>query len=59
MPGAEELLRLLLEQGKDHAVLTTIYFGLRHEAPLPGLAGNQLAAADFSQAPPADCPRLR
>jgi hypothetical protein len=45
--------------GKDHVLITTIYFGLPHEPPLPGPAGNQLAAADFSQAPPADCPRLR
>jgi hypothetical protein len=45
--------------GKDHMIITTIYFGMPHEAPLPGPAGNQLAAADFSQAPPADCPRLR
>ena len=35
------------------------YFGLPHGETLPGPAGNQLVAADFSQAPPADCPRLR
>jgi hypothetical protein len=50
---------MAVNEGKDHAILTTVYFGLPHEAPLPGPAGNQLAAADFSQAPPADCPRLR
>jgi hypothetical protein len=46
--------------GKDHVLLTTIYFDIPHESPLvPGPTGNQLQAADFSQAPPADCPRLR
>lgn len=45
--------------GKDHMVITTIYFGLPHGQAYPGPAGNQLVAADFSQAPPADCPRLR
>jgi len=45
--------------GKDHMVITTIYFGLPHGQSYPGPAGNQLVAADFSQAPPADCPRLR
>jgi quercetin dioxygenase-like cupin family protein len=43
---------------KEHTVLTTIYFNVPHGESLPG-PGNQLAAADFSQAPPADCPRLR
>ena len=33
--------------------------GLPHGEALPGPAGNQLVAADFSQAPPLDCPRLR
>ncbi len=42
---------------KEHTVLTTIYFGLPHGESMPG-PGNQLAAADFSQAPPADCPTL-
>lgn len=46
-------------EGKDHVYITTIYFGLPHGEALPGPAGNQLVAADFSQAPPADCPRLR
>jgi len=45
--------------GKDHVLITTIYFGLPHGQSLPGPAGNQLVAADFSQLPPADCPRLR
>jgi quercetin dioxygenase-like cupin family protein len=49
---------MAVNNGKDHVLITTIYFGLPHETPLPG-PGNQLAAADFSQAPPADCPRLR
>ena len=45
--------------GQDHMIITTIYFGLPHNETLPGPAGNQLVAADFSQAPPADCVRLR
>jgi quercetin dioxygenase-like cupin family protein len=49
---------MAVNEGKEHTVLTTIYFNLPHDRPLPG-PGNQLAAADFSQAPPADCPRLR
>ncbi|HEV8627585.1 MAG TPA: cupin domain-containing protein [Acidimicrobiia bacterium] len=50
--------RHLATTGKDRMVITTIYFGLPHGESLPG-PGNQLTAADFSQAPPADCPRLR
>ena len=42
----------------EHAILTTIYFDLPHETPLP-VVGNQATAVDFTQAPPADCPRLR
>jgi hypothetical protein len=49
---------MAVNEGKEHTVLTTIYFDVPHGTPLPG-PGNQLAAADFSQAPPADCPRLR
>jgi hypothetical protein len=45
--------------GKEHVLITTMYFNLPHGEALPGPAGNQLTAADFSQAPPADCPRLR
>jgi quercetin dioxygenase-like cupin family protein len=45
--------------GKEHVLITTMYFNLPHGESLPGPAGNQLTAADFSQAPPADCPRLR
>jgi len=44
--------------GKDHMVITTIYFGLPHGESLPG-PGNHLVAADFTQAPPADCVRYR
>ena len=44
---------------KEHFIITSIYFGLPHDETLPGPAGNQLVAADFSQAPPADCIRLR
>ena len=46
-------------EGKERMIITTMYFGLPHGESLPGPAGNQLTAADFSQAPPADCPRLR
>ena len=45
--------------GKEHVLITTMYFNLPHNDALPGPAGNQLSAADFSQMPPADCPRLR
>jgi quercetin dioxygenase-like cupin family protein len=45
--------------GKTHMVITTIYFGLPHDETIPGPLGNHLVAADFSQAPPADCVRLR
>jgi quercetin dioxygenase-like cupin family protein len=51
--------RHLAYSGKERMVITTIYFGLPHGESYPGPAGNQLVAADFSQAPPADCPRLR
>jgi len=44
--------------GKEHVLITTIYFNVPHGPSLPG-PGNQLAANDFSQPPPADCPRLR
>ena len=49
---------MAVNNGKEHTVLTTIYFNVPHGESLPG-PGNHLAAADFSQAPPADCPRLR
>lgn len=49
---------MAVNNGKEHTILTTIYFGVPHGESMPG-PGNQLAAADFSQAPPADCPRLR
>jgi quercetin dioxygenase-like cupin family protein len=39
-------------------MLTTVYFNLPHETPLP-VVGNQTTAVDFTQPPPADCPRLR
>jgi quercetin dioxygenase-like cupin family protein len=50
---------MAVNEGKDHVLLTTVYFGVPHDAGPPGPLHNQLAAADFSQAPPADCPRLR
>jgi hypothetical protein len=45
-------------EGKEHVILYTMYFDLPHDTPLP-VIGNTMAAVDFSQAPPADCPRLR
>ncbi len=45
-------------EGKDHILLTTMYFDLPHEPAAP-VIGNTIAAVDFTQAPPADCPRLR
>jgi len=45
-------------KGSEHLLLTTIYFDLPHDTPLP-VIGNTITAVDFTQAPPADCPRLR
>jgi quercetin dioxygenase-like cupin family protein len=45
-------------KGSEHVLLTTIYFDLPHDTPLP-VIGNTITAVDFTQAPPADCPRLR
>jgi quercetin dioxygenase-like cupin family protein len=46
-------------KGKGTLVLTTVFFNLPHDAAPPPVVGNQLTAIDFTQAPPADCPRLR
>jgi hypothetical protein len=43
--------------GKDHVLLTAIYFNLPHHTPAP-VIGNTTDAIDFFQAPPADCPRM-
>ncbi|HEY2832176.1 MAG TPA: hypothetical protein VGJ14_07105 [Sporichthyaceae bacterium] len=48
---------MALNDGKDHVLLTSIYFGLPHDTPVP-VIGNTITANDFTQAPPADCPRL-
>ena len=45
-------------KGSEHLLLTTIYFDLPHDTPLP-VIGNTITAVDFTQAPPADCMRLR
>lgn len=45
-------------KGSEHLLLTTIYFDLPHDTPLP-VVGNTITAVDFTQAPPADCARLR
>ena len=50
---------MAVNEGKEHTLLTTIYFNLPHdESPLP-VVGNQTAAADFSEMPPEGCNRLR
>jgi quercetin dioxygenase-like cupin family protein len=45
-------------KGSEHLLLTTIYFDLPHDTPLP-VIGNTITAVDFTQAPPGDCMRLR
>ena len=49
---------MAFNKGKEHVILWTMYFNLPHETPLP-VIGNTITAVDFTQAPPADCPRLR
>jgi quercetin dioxygenase-like cupin family protein len=45
-------------QGNEPAEITLFGFNMKHGEPLPGI-GSSLDHVDFSQAPPADCPRLR
>jgi quercetin dioxygenase-like cupin family protein len=49
---------MAFNKGNEHVILWTMYFNLPHDTPLP-VIGNTITAVDFSQAPPADCPRLR
>jgi hypothetical protein len=49
---------MAFNKGKEPVILWTMYFNLPHEQPLP-VIGNTITAVDFTQAPPADCPRLR
>jgi quercetin dioxygenase-like cupin family protein len=49
---------MAFNKGKEHVILWTMYFGLPHDTPLP-VIGNTITAVDFTQAPPAECPRLR
>ena len=49
---------MAFNKGKEKVILWTMYFDLPHETPAP-VVGNTLTAVDFTQAPPADCPRLR
>ena len=50
---------MAVNEGKEHVLLTTVYFNLPHdESPAP-VVGNQTAAADFSEMPPDGCSRLR
>ena len=50
--------RHMVAAGKERTLLTTVYFDLPHEQSLP-VIGNEITAVDFTQPPPADCPRLR
>jgi len=45
-------------EGNETAVLRIIGFNMKHGEPLP-VFGSNMDHIDFSQAPPADCPRLR
>jgi hypothetical protein len=49
---------MAFNKGKEKVILWTMYFNLPHETPAP-VIGNTITAVDFTQAPPADCPRLR
>jgi hypothetical protein len=49
---------MAFNKGEEHVILWTMYFNLPHDTPLP-VIGNTITAVDFTQAPPADCPRLR
>lgn len=49
---------MAFNKGQEHVILWTMYFNLPHDTPAP-VIGNTITAVDFSQAPPADCPRLR
>ncbi|MCA1847022.1 MAG: hypothetical protein LC792_28290 [Actinobacteria bacterium] len=49
---------MAVNKGTEPLVITAVYFNLPHETALPAV-GNQLTAIDFTQAPPADCPRLK
>lgn len=45
-------------EGTEHVLLTSLYVGLPHDIPAP-VIGDTITAVDFTQAPPADCVRLR
>jgi hypothetical protein len=49
---------MAFNDGKDHMYITSMYFNLPHEPAAP-VVGNTITAVDFTQAPPADCLRLR
>lgn len=49
---------MAFNKSNQHTILWTMYFDLPHDTPLP-VIGNTITAVDFTQAPPADCPRLR
>lgn len=45
-------------EGTEHVLLTSLYVDLPHDTPAP-VIGDTITAVDFTQAPPADCFRLR
>jgi quercetin dioxygenase-like cupin family protein len=45
-------------EGNERAVVRIIGFNMKHGEPMPGV-GSSPDHVDFTQAPPADCPRLR
>lgn len=45
-------------EGNETAVLRIVGFNMKHGEPTP-VVGSSMDHVDFSQAPPADCPRLR
>jgi hypothetical protein len=48
---------MAMNNGSEHVLLTTMYFDLPHDIPVP-VIGNTIEADDFTQAPPADCLQL-
>ena len=49
---------MAFNKGDEPVHLWTMYFNLPHDTPLP-VIGNTITAVDFTQLPPAECPRLR
>jgi quercetin dioxygenase-like cupin family protein len=49
---------MAFNKGSEKVILWTMYFNLPHDTPAP-VVGNTITAVDFTQMPPAECPRLR